>query len=62
MTDNSPAHSHTSSQSPARELSRPLVPVLWLVLMASPVAAAKNATVLILDDIGTALDTTAATP
>ncbi|WP_405476322.1 MFS transporter [Streptomyces canus] len=61
MTDNSPAHSHTSSQSPARELSRPLVPVLWLVLMASPVAAANNATVLILDDIGTALDTTAAT-
>jgi MFS family permease len=61
MTDNSPAHSHTSSRSPARESSRPLVPVLWLVLLASPVAAANNATVLILDDIGTALDTTAAT-
>ncbi|GGT87890.1 MFS transporter [Streptomyces coeruleorubidus] len=61
MTDNSPAHSHTSSEISARAVARPLVPVLWLVLMASPVAAANNATVLILDDIGTALDTTAAT-
>ncbi|GHD10657.1 hypothetical protein GCM10010313_32790 [Streptomyces violarus] len=61
MTDNSPSRAHTSSESSARAVSRPLVPVWWLVLMASPVAAANNATVLILDDIGTALDTTAAT-
>lgn len=61
MTDSSPAHSRTSSESSVWAVSRPLVPVLWLVLMASPVAAANNATVLILDDIGTALDTTAAT-
>ncbi|QBE49993.1 MFS transporter [Leucobacter triazinivorans] len=37
-----------------------LVPVWWLVLMAAPVAAANNATVLILDDVGAAFGTSAA--
>lgn len=40
--------------------SRRLVPVWWLVLMASPVAAALNASVLISDDIGEALSTSTA--
>ncbi|MET3934596.1 MFS transporter [Arthrobacter sp. OAP107] len=60
MTDNSPLRSRASSESRAPAVSRHLVPVWWLVLMASPVAAANNATVLILGDIGAALDTTAA--
>ncbi|MFI6309727.1 MFS transporter [Nocardia fusca] len=60
MTDTAPSPSRTSSESPAQAPSRQLVPVWWLVLLASPVAAANNATVLILDDIGTALDTTTA--
>jgi MFS family permease len=62
MTDNSPSRSPAPSEAnSARAVSRGLLPVWWLVLMASPVAAANNATVLILDDVGTALDTTTAT-
>ncbi|MDX3186599.1 MFS transporter [[Kitasatospora] papulosa] len=61
MNSNAPAQPHTSPRNPAPALARALVPVGWLVLMASPVAAANNASVLILDDIGTALGTSAAT-
>ncbi|MDS2171842.1 MFS transporter [Nesterenkonia sp. CL21] len=56
MTDTSPSRPGSMRIGSA---SRRLVPVWWLVLMASPVAAANNATVLILDDIGATLDTTA---
>lgn len=59
MTDSSPSRPGPTA-APGRAVSRSLVPVWWLVLMASPVAAANNATVLILDDIGASLDTTAA--
>ncbi|MGO4250396.1 MFS transporter [Paenarthrobacter sp. RAF54_2] len=58
MTDLTPSRPSTA---PGKDIAqfRRLVPVWWLVLMASPVAAANNAAVLILDDIGTSLGTTA---
>lgn len=59
MTDSTPSRP-SPAQAPDRAPSRRLVPVWWLVLMASPVAAGNNAAVLILDDIGTSLGTTAA--
>ena len=62
MTANSDASPHVSGESPTSEVaSRRLAPVWWLALMASPVAAANNATVLIIDDIGSALGTSSAT-
>jgi len=61
MSDNAGASSRIpSTPSQPESASRRLTPAWWLVLMASPVAAANNATVLILDDIGTALGTSTA--
>ncbi|MEU1671760.1 MFS transporter [Streptomyces roseifaciens] len=52
----SPSPSPSSSPSPSAVAgSARRVPVLWLALLATPVAAANNATVLILDDMGRAL-------
>ncbi|MER7228804.1 MFS transporter, partial [Streptomyces rubradiris] len=57
-TSSGAAHTRASSavSPPARQ-----VPALWLVLLASPVAAAGNAAVLILGDLGRSLGTPAAT-
>ncbi|WP_166435439.1 MFS transporter [Paracoccus versutus] len=57
MTDNSAQRQQNPSQTTASGATRPQVPVWWLALMASPVAAANNATVLILDDVGNAMGT-----
>ncbi|NJP76566.1 MFS transporter, partial [Streptomyces sp. AA8] len=47
----SSSSSSSSSPSPSAVAgSARRVPVLWLALLATPVAAANNATVLILDD------------
>ncbi len=56
LTRSSPSPARAQANAPSRQL----VPVWWLVLMASPVAAANNAAVLILDDIGVSLGATTA--
>lgn len=57
--DLKPAHSDTGPSTAAGSPRR--VPVLWLVLLATPVAAAGNAAVLILGDTSRSLGITTAT-
>ncbi|MFD8940130.1 MFS transporter, partial [Streptomyces sp. NPDC059578] len=45
-----------------RATDRGAVPVLWLVLLATPTAAGANTVVLTLPDIAAAFDATVATP
>ncbi|MGW1604818.1 hypothetical protein ACWCQV_28180, partial [Streptomyces eurythermus] len=57
-TSSGAAVTRASSAVPA---SARQVPVLWLALLAAPVAAAGNAAVLILRDLGRSLGTSTAT-
>ncbi|MEU5187614.1 MFS transporter [Streptomyces klenkii] len=51
-----PRQAHTSTEPAPHQ-----VPILWLALLATPVAAANNATVLILGDMSTSLGVTTTT-
>ncbi|MFI1847386.1 MFS transporter [Streptomyces sp. NPDC020480] len=55
-----PAATHTPIPTPVNDPTRQ-VPVLWLALLATPVAAANNAAVLILGDMSRSLSITRAT-